>query len=73
MKQNIKSSRIFYLSKWKFQNELIIQQTCVKSCQGIIIYGLFNFIVGGVYPCEQLTHHCSLLGVEMGFTNMVVY
>jgi hypothetical protein len=34
-KENIKSSQIFYLSKWIFQNQLIIQQIGVEAAKAI--------------------------------------
>ncbi len=30
VKENFESSRVFYLLNWKFQNQLIIGQTCVQ-------------------------------------------
>ncbi len=33
---NIEYFRIFCLLKWKFQNQLIIQQTCVKTAKAVL-------------------------------------
>jgi len=43
VKENIESSRIFYLSKWNFQNEFVIWQQSVKPAKVLGYLKLLSF------------------------------